>query len=59
MSDLSSGSGVGLANLRERIAVLYDNQARLEIADVGTSKHAGTRVSLIVPITSIGVEQTT
>ena len=55
----SVGSGVGLANLRERIAVLYDNQARLEIADVGASKHAGTRVSLIVPIAAIGVEQTT
>lgn len=55
----SAGSGVGLANLRERIAVLYDGQARLEITDLGSSTNQGTRVSLIVPVAAIGVEQTT
>ena len=54
----SAASGVGLANLRERIAVLYDGQARLEIVDAGPSKQTGTRVSLIVPIAAISASVT-
>lgn len=42
----SKGTGVGLANLRERLAVLYDNRATLTIADV----NPGTRITLSVPL---------
>jgi sensor histidine kinase YesM len=42
----SKGTGVGLANLCERIAVLYDNRATLTIADA----NPGTRITLSVPL---------
>ncbi len=42
----SKGTGVGLANLRERLAVLYDNRATLTIADA----NPGTRITLSVPL---------
>jgi sensor histidine kinase YesM len=42
----SKGTGVGLANLRERLAVLYDNRAALTIADA----NPGTRITISVPL---------
>jgi sensor histidine kinase YesM len=42
----SKGSGVGLENLRERLAVLYDNRAALTIADA----NPGTRITMSVPL---------
>ena len=42
----SSGAGVGLANLRERLAVLYDGQATLTVADAAP----GTIITIGVPL---------
>ncbi len=42
----SSGEGVGLSNLRERIAVLYDGQATLTVADMTP----GTGITISVPL---------
>lgn len=42
----SKGTGVGLTNLRERLAVLYDNRATLTIADATP----GTRITISVPL---------
>ena len=42
----SNGTGVGLANLRERLAVLYDGRATLDIADA----KPGTRIHISVPL---------
>ena len=42
----SSGGGVGLANLRERLAVLYDGQATLTVADAAP----GTVITIQVPL---------
>ena len=42
----SKGTGVGLANLRERLAVLYDGRATLDIADA----KPGTRIRISVPL---------
>ncbi|MBK8741714.1 MAG: histidine kinase [Betaproteobacteria bacterium] len=42
----SKGTGVGLANLRERLAVLYDGRASLDIADA----RPGTRIRIAVPL---------
>ena len=42
----SSGAGVGLANLRERLAVLYDGQATLTVADAAP----GTVITIQVPL---------
>jgi signal transduction histidine kinase len=44
-STLTRGGGVGLSNLRERLAVQYGSRARLAIEDAGP----GTRVRLILP----------
>jgi hypothetical protein len=41
----SSGSGVGLANLRERLAVLYDGRATLTVADADP----GTMITIRIP----------
>ena len=48
-SDLadSSGAGVGLANLRERLAVLYDGQATLTVVDAAP----GTVITITAPLT--------
>ena len=43
----SSGAGVGLANLRERLAVLYDGQATLTVADA----LPGTVITITAPLT--------
>jgi signal transduction histidine kinase len=43
----SKGTGVGLANLRERLRVLYDGFATLEITDA----NPGTRAEIVIPIT--------
>ncbi len=40
------GEGVGLANLRERLAVLYDGAASLTVADAGP----GTLITLTIPL---------
>jgi hypothetical protein len=45
----SKGQGVGLANLRERLAVLYDGAAALTIADA----KPGTDITLSVPLSPI------
>ena len=42
----SSGEGVGLSNLRERIAVLYDGQATLTVAEASP----GTIITISVPL---------
>ena len=42
----SSGEGVGLSNLRERIAVLYDGRATLTVADASP----GTMITIAVPL---------
>jgi two-component sensor histidine kinase len=42
----SSGEGVGLSNLRERIAVLYDGQATLTVAEA----NPGTQITIRVPL---------
>jgi LytS/YehU family sensor histidine kinase len=42
----SKGTGVGLTNLRERLAMLYDNRATLTIADA----NPGTRIVISVPL---------
>jgi len=42
----TSGGGIGLSNIRERLALLYGGKARIEIAP---NVPAGTRVSIIVP----------
>jgi sensor histidine kinase YesM len=42
----SSGSGVGLTNLRERLAVLYDGLATLTVADA----NPGTETTIRVPL---------
>jgi sensor histidine kinase YesM len=40
------GTGVGLSNLRERLAVLYEGRAALDIADA----HPGTRIRISLPL---------
>jgi signal transduction histidine kinase len=45
----SKGQGVGLANLRERLAVLYDGAAALTIADA----KPGTDITLSVPLSPV------
>ena len=42
----SLGEGVGLSNLRERIAVLYDGQATLTVAEA----NPGTQITIRVPL---------
>ena len=42
----SSGEGVGLSNLRERIAVLYDGRATLTVAEA----NPGTEITICVPL---------
>ena len=42
----SSGAGVGLANLRERLAVLYDGRATLTVADAAP----GTVITIQMPL---------
>lgn len=42
----SSGEGVGLSNLRERIAVLYDGQATLTVVNASP----GTEITIQVPL---------
>ncbi len=44
----ASGAGVGLANLRERLAVLYDGDAKMTIADA----KPGTEIMINVPFAS-------
>jgi sensor histidine kinase YesM len=41
----SAGTGVGLANLRERLAVIYDGRAKLTVADA----KPGTDIVITVP----------
>jgi sensor histidine kinase YesM len=42
----TAGTGVGLANVRERLQLLYGNKAGLTIAE---NPGGGTRVSIAVP----------
>jgi two-component system, LytTR family, sensor kinase len=42
---LTNGSGTGLRRLRERLAVLYDGRARLDIASNGN----GLTATLVIP----------
>ena len=45
----TAGTGLGLANIRERLALLYGPRARLEVAE---NPGGGTRVSITVPYRS-------
>ena len=45
----TAGTGLGLANIRERLALLYGQRARLEVAE---NPGGGTRVSITVPYRS-------
>ncbi len=45
-SDGGEGSGVGLANIRERLALLYGDKAALTVAD---NPAGGTRVTITLP----------
>jgi sensor histidine kinase YesM len=47
------GTGVGLSNLRERLAVLYDGRATLDIADA----HPGTRIRISLPLSGSNARQ--
>lgn len=47
---LSGGSGAGIANLRARLAVLYGNQANLEIA---ANAPRGIRATIAVPVSTV------
>ena len=46
----TAGSGVGLANIRERLQLLYGNRAALTITE---NPGGGTRVTLLVPYKSV------
>ena len=58
------GSGVGLSNLRERLQVMYDGRASINVIDaaagvavraresIGKSTGAGTRVELLIPLSA-------
>ena len=48
----SAGEGVGLSNLRERIAVLYDGQATLTVAEA----NPGTEITIRVPLSAIQIQ---
>jgi len=43
----SGGTGIGMANIRERFNVLYNDTARVELE---SRKHSGTLVRLVLPI---------
>jgi len=43
----SSGTGIGMANVRERLNVLYNDSARVEVE---SSPRAGTIIRLVLPI---------
>lgn len=43
----SSGTGIGMANVRERLNVLYNDMARVEVE---SSPRAGTVIRLILPV---------
>ena len=45
----TAGTGLGLANIRERLGLLYGQRARLEVAE---NPGGGTRVSITVPYRS-------
>ena len=45
-SAATAGTGVGLANIRERLQLLYGGQAALAVAENAPS---GTRVTITVP----------
>jgi sensor histidine kinase YesM len=44
----SAGTGIGLANLRQRLQVLYDGAATLTV----TERNPGTEVSITIPLTN-------
>ena len=58
------GSGVGLSNLRDRLQVMYDGRASINVIDaaagvavraresIGKSTGAGTRVELLIPLSA-------
>jgi two-component system, LytTR family, sensor kinase len=46
-SSNSSGTGIGMANVRERLNVLYNDLARVEVE---SSPRAGTIIRLILPV---------
>ena len=50
-SGKTAGTGVGLANIRERLQLLYGNQATLAITE---NPGGGTRVVLAVPYKPVG-----
>jgi signal transduction histidine kinase len=51
---LTRGGGVGLSNLRERLAALFEGRARLVIEDAQSEDaRSGTRVRLLLPKVSL------
>jgi signal transduction histidine kinase len=51
---LTRGGGVGLSNLRERLAALFEGRARLVIEDAQSEDaQSGTRVRLLLPMVSL------
>ena len=51
MEKATAGTGVGLANIRERLQLLYGNKASLTITE---NPGGGTRVVLAVPYKPVG-----
>jgi LytS/YehU family sensor histidine kinase len=49
----TAGTGVGLANIRERLQMHYGNKAQLRIA---ANEPSGTAVTIVVPYRSNGAE---
>ncbi len=47
----ASGNGIGMRNVRERMAVLYGNQAEVEIV---SRPGRGTKITLIMPVLDAG-----
>jgi two-component system, LytTR family, sensor kinase len=47
----ANGNGIGMRNVRERMAVLYGNQAEVEMV---SRPGRGTKVTLIMPVLEAG-----
>ena len=46
----TAGTGVGLANIRERLALLYGNKASVTVTE---NQPSGTVVTILVPYRSV------
>jgi LytS/YehU family sensor histidine kinase len=50
----TAGTGVGLANIRERLALLYGPRATLTVAE---NQPSGTKITIAVPYTTVQTQQ--